>query len=204
VQIESTLGLRVRVARGLEKSTILAYMASVAENCLHLWGLRVVAGSQYRCPVCGEMLDLDGVARWVRQAERARDEAYSLVEGDKFGEIVREELQREVYRRRRVMYDLQTAPRVMTARPEMMLVVYDARSGSYECRIFYKEPRPSGAVERLSMEAGWETILELRSDPDPVVRLASEKVEEFHLFRRGFSEKGTPAPGRRVFYANEF
>ena len=204
MQIESTLGLRLRVARWLEKSTILAYMASVAENCLHLWGLRVVAGSQYRCPVCGEMLDLHGVARGVQQAERGRDEAYSLVEGDKFGEIVREELQREVYRRRRVMYDLQTAPRVMTARPEMMLVVYDARSGSYECRIFYKEPRPSGVVERLSMEAGWEAILELRSDPDPVVRLASEKVEEFHLFRRGFSEKGTPAPGRRVFYANEF
>ena len=194
----------MRVARGLEKSTILAYMASVAENCLHLWGLRVVAGSQYRCPVCGEMLDLHGVARWVQQAERARDEAYSLVEGDEFGEIVLEELQREVYRRRRVMYDLQSVPRVMTARPEMMLVVYDARSGSYECRIFYKEPRPSGVVERLSMEAGWEAILELRSDPDPVVRLASEKVEEFHLFRRGFSEKGTPAPGRRVFYANEF
>ena len=126
----------MRVARGLEKSTILAYMASVAENCLHLWGLRVVAGSQYRCPVCGEMLDLHGVARWVQQAERARDEAYSLVEGDEFGEIVLEELQREVYRRRRVMYDLQSVPRVMTARPEMMLVVYDARSGSYECRIF--------------------------------------------------------------------
>jgi hypothetical protein len=48
-----------------------------------------------------------------------------------------------------------------------------------------------------------ETILELRTDPDPVVRLASKKVEEFHLFRRKFSEKGAPAPGRRVFYASE-
>jgi plasmid stabilization system protein ParE len=180
-------------------------MTSVAENCLHLWGLKVVAGSEYRCPVCGGTLDLDGVARWVRRAERARDEAHSLVEGDQFGEIVREELQREVYRRRRVMYDLQSVPRVVTARPEMILIIHDAPSGSYECRIFYKEPRPAGVVERLSVEAGWETIMELRTDPDPVVRLASEKVEEFHLFRRWFSEeKGAPAPGRRVFYANEF
>jgi hypothetical protein len=194
----------VRVAQGRERGTILAYMASAAENCLHLWGLRVVVGYEYRCPVCGVMLDLDGVARWVRQAEKARDETYSLVEGDEFGEIVREELQREVYRRRRVMYDLQSVPRVVTARPEMILVIHDARSGSYECRIFYKEPRPAGVVEQLHMEAGWETILELRTDPDPIVRLASEKVEEFHLFRRGFSEKGAPAPGRRVFYANEF
>lgn len=179
-------------------------MASAAENCLHLWGLRIIAGSEYRCTVCGEMLDLEGVARWVREAERARDESYSLVEGDGFGEIVREELQREVYRRRRVMYDLQSARRVVTARPEMILVVYDARSGSYGCRIFYKEPRPAGVVERLNVEAGWRPILELRSDPDPVVRLASEKVEEFHRFRQEFSEKGAPAPGRRVFYASEF
>jgi hypothetical protein len=178
-------------------------MTSVAENCLHLWGLRIVAGSEYRCPVCSETLDLDGVARWVRQAERARDEAYSLVKGDEFGEIVREELQREVYRRRRVMYDLQRVPRVLTARPEMILVIHEPRSGSYECRIFYKEPRPVGVVEQLSMEAGWEAILELRTDPNPIVRLASEKVEEFHLFRRKFSEKGAPVPGRRVFYANE-
>ena len=204
MQVENILGLRVRVAQGREKGTILTYMASVGENCLHLEGLKVVAGFEYRCPVCGETMDLDGVAWWVRQAERARDEAYSLVEGDEFGEIVREELQREVYRRRRVIYDLRSVPRVVTARPEMILVVHDARTGSYECRIFYKEPRPAGVVEQLSVEAGWETILELRSDPNPVVRLASEKVEEFHIFRRGLSKKGAPAPGRRVFYANEF
>jgi hypothetical protein len=204
VKVQNILELRVRVAQGREKSTIVTYMASVAENCLHLGGLRVVSGLEYRCPVCGETLDLDGVAWWVRQAERARDEAYSLVEGDEFGEIVREELQREVYRRRRVMYDLRSVPRVVTARPEMILIVHDSRSGSYECRIFYKEPRPAGLVEQLSVEAGWETILELRTDPDPVVRLASEKVEEFHIMRRGFSTKGAPAPERRVFYANEF
>jgi hypothetical protein len=198
------LELRVRVAQGREKGTILANMTSVAENCLHLWGLRVVAGSEYRCPVCRETLDLDGVARWVRQAEKARDEAYSLVKGDEFGEMVREELQWEVYRRRRVMYDLQSMPRVVTARPEMILVIHEPRSGSYECRIFYKEPRPAGVVEQLSMEAGWEAILELRTDPNPVVRLASEKVEEFHHFRQEFSEKGAPVPGRRVFYASEF
>jgi hypothetical protein len=179
-------------------------MASTTENCLHLRGLRVVAGSGYRCPVCGETLDFEGVARWVREAERARDETYSLVKGDRFGEIVREELQREVYRRRRVMYDLQSVPQVVTARPEMILVVHDARSASYECRIFYKEPRPSGVVEQLDVEAGWQSILELRTDPDPVIRLISEKIEEFHLSRRKFSEKGAPAPTRRVFYANEF
>jgi hypothetical protein len=179
-------------------------MTNVGENCLHLWGLRVVARSEYRCPGCGDTLDLDGVARWVRQAERARDEAYSLVKGDEFSEIVREESQREVYRRRRVMYDLQRMPQVVTARPEMILVVHEPRSRSYECRIFYKEPRPAGVVEQLSVEAGWEAILALRTDPNLVVRLTSEKIEEFHLFRREFSEKGAPVPGRRVFYANEF
>jgi hypothetical protein len=95
-------------------------------------------------------------------------------------------------------------PRVVTARPEMILVVHDARSETYECRIFYKEPRPAGVVEQLNVEAGWETILELRSDPDPVIRLASEKVEEFHLIRQRSSADGALAPGRRVFYANEF
>jgi hypothetical protein len=193
----------VRVAQRRERGTILVYMMSVGENCLHLGGLRVGAGSGYLCPLCGETLDLDGVARWVREAERARDESYSLIEGDEFAEIVRGELQREVYRRRRVMYDLQSLPRLVTARPEMILIIHDARSGSYECRIFYKEPRPAGVVEQLNVGAVLETILELCTDPDPVVRLASKKVEEFHLFRRKFSEKGAPAPGRRVFYANE-
>jgi hypothetical protein len=204
VEAEDILVLWVRVAQRQGKSTILVYMADVAENCLHLGGLRVGAGSEYLCPVCGETFGLDGVARWVREAERARDKSYSLVEGDEFDEIVREELQREVYRRRRVMYDLQSVPRVVMTRPEMILVIHDARSGSYECRIFYKEPRPAGVVEQLNVEEGWQAILELRTDPDPVVRLTSEKVEEFHLFRRKLSDKGAPAPGRRVFYANEF
>ena len=85
----------------------------------------------------------------------------------------------------------------------MVLVIYDAVKASYGCRIFYKEPRPAGVVEQVSVGAVPERILELRSDPDPVVRLISEKVEEFHVFRSKLSEDGAPAPERRVFYANE-
>jgi hypothetical protein len=193
----------VRVAQGWERSTIPVYMADPVENCLHLEGLKVGIGSEYRCPVCEENLDIEGVARWVWKAERSRDEAYSMVEGDGFGEIAREELQREVYRRRRVMYELENVPRVVTARPEMILVIHNAVRASYECRIFYKEPRPTGVVEQASVGAALGRILELRSDPDPVVRLISEKVEEFHAFRSRLAEGGEPAPERRVFYANE-
>src|SRR5829696_5074539 len=100
-------------------------MADMIENCLHSEGLMVSAGSEYRCPVCEVRLDLSGVGRWVQDAEKSRDEAYSMVEGDGFEEIVREELQREVYRRRRVMYELENVPRVVSARPEMVLVIYD-------------------------------------------------------------------------------
>jgi hypothetical protein len=178
-------------------------MADPIEYCLHSEGLRVTSGSEYRCPVCEACLDLDGVDRWVQEAERSRDEAYSMVEGDGFGEIVREELQREVYRRRRVMYELENVPRVVTARPEMILVIHNAVEASYACRIFYKEPRPAGVVEQVSVGAVLDRILELRSDPDPVVRLISEKIEEFHVFRSKLSEDGEPAPERRVFYANE-
>jgi hypothetical protein len=193
----------VRVAQAWERSTILVHMADLIENCLHSEGFRVTAGSEYRCPVCEESLDLDGVSRWVQDAERSRDGTYSMVEGDGFGEIVREELQREVFRRRRVMYELENVPRVVTARPEMILVIHDAVKASYGCRIFYKAPRPAGVVEQVSVGAVLERILELRSDPDPVVRLISEKVEEFHVFRSKLSENGAPAPERRVFYANE-
>ena len=194
----------MRVAQGWERSTILVQMADLIENCLHSEGLMISAGSEYRCPVCEESMDLDGVGRWVLDAERSRDEAYSMVEGDGFGDIVREELQREVYRRRRVMYELENVPRVVTARPEMILVIHDAVEASYGCRIFYKEPRPAGVVEQISVGAVLDRILELRSDPDPVVRLISEKIEEFHVFRSKLSEDGEPAPERRVFYANEF
>jgi len=193
----------MRVAQGGERSTIRVYMAEPIKNCLHLEGLRVAIRSEYRCPACGESMDLAGVARWVRDAERSRDQAYSMVEADGFGEIAREELQREVYRRRRVMYELENVPRVVTARPEMILVVYDGGKATYECRVFYKEPRPAGVVEQASVGAAIERILELRSDADPVVRLISEKVEEFHAFRSRLVDDGVPAPERRVFYANE-
>ncbi len=195
--------LWVRVAQGEEKSTMALYMVEGTKNCLHLEGLRAATGSNYRCPVCGESLNGGGVAGWVREAEEARDEAYSLDEGDGFAGIAREEAQREVYRRRRIMYELENVPRVATTRPEMILVIHDVETGSYQCRIFYKEPRQAGNVEQVSVAAALETILELRSDRDPVVRLIAEKVEEFHAVREKLVGEGEPAPGRRVFYANE-
>ena len=179
------------------------YMADRTKNCLHLEGLSAAAGGAYRCPLCGEDLDHDGISRWVGEAERARDEAYSMDEGDGFAKIAREEAQREVYRRRRIMYELENVPRVATTRPEMILVVHDSGAASYGCRIFYKEPRQAGSVEQVSVAAVLETILELRSDPDPVVRLIAEKVEEFHGLREKLLWDGEPAPERRVFYANE-
>ena len=195
---------RVRVARCGEKSTIPVHMAEGTKNCLHLEGLRAATGGGYRCPVCGKGFDNADLSGWVREAEKARDKAYSLDEGDGFGGIAREEAQREVYRRRRVMYELENVPRGITARPEMVLVVHDAATASYGCRIFYKEPRQVGSVESVSVAAGLENIMELRSDPDPIVRLVAEKVDEFHAYREKVIEGGEPAPGRRVFYANEF
>ncbi|HET7478395.1 MAG TPA: hypothetical protein VFJ72_02640 [Rubrobacteraceae bacterium] len=193
----------MRVALEREGSTIRAYMVREIENCLHLQGLRGTVGLEYRCPACEAHLDMDGVARWVREAERARDEAYSMIQGDKFGEIAREESQREVYRRRKVMYELQNIPQAVAARPEMILVIYDAAGDSYGCKIFYKEPRPVAGLEEIEIEAGWNAILELRSHPDPVVRIAAEKVEEFHGQRQAASRGEMLPPTRRVFYASE-
>jgi hypothetical protein len=180
------------------------YMEGVTENCLHLKGLRVVSGSEFRCPVCEARLDLEGVERWVWAAEKARDETYSMVEGDEFAEIVREERQREVYRRRKVLYELRSVSRAVVARPEMILVSYDVAEDAYECRIFYKEPRPAWGLERISVGADLEPILALRSHSDPNVRLASDKAEEFHALRLRFIEQNAPPPQRRVFYQNEF
>ena len=190
-------------------------MDGVAEKCLHLEGLSYVSRLEFRCPVCGVCLDLEGVERWVRAAERARDEAYSVVEGDEeWAEIVLEERQREVYRRRKVLYELRNfprvavprvaVPRVAVAQPEMILVTYDAAEDAYECRIFYKEPRPSYGLERISVGAALGSILALRLHPDSNVRLASGKVEEFHALRKRLVEENIPAPSRRVFYQNEF
>jgi hypothetical protein len=182
-----------------------SHMEKVAQNCLHLEGLRAVPGSKFQCPVCKVCLDLEGVERWVRVAEKSRDEAYSMVEGDEFVRIVREERQREVYRRRKVLYELRSVPHVATARPEMILISYDLAGDAYECRIFYKEPRPAWGADRISVEATLEAILALRSHPDPNVRLASDKVEEFHTLRlRLVEQNALPPPPRRVFYQNEF
>jgi hypothetical protein len=182
-------------------------MGDVAKNCLHLEGLRVVSGSElgseFQCPICRECFDLEGVERWLRMAEINRDEAYPVVEGDEFTEIVREEWQREVYRRRKVLYELRNIARAAVPRPEMILVSYDVAENAYECRIFYKEPRPVWGLERVSVEAAFDSILALRSHPDPNVRLASGKAEEFHALRLNFVEQNTPAPQRRVFYQNE-
>jgi hypothetical protein len=180
------------------------YMRGDAENCLHLGGLRIVSGSEFRCPSCEVRLDLEGVERWVRVAEKARDEAYSVIEGDEFAEIVREERQREVYRRRKVLYELRSVPQAVVARPEMILVSYDVAEDAYECRIFYKEPRPAWGLERVSVGADLDPILALRSHPDPNVRLASSKAEEFHALRLRLVEQEAPPPPRRVFYQDEF
>lgn len=178
-------------------------MGTTPENCLHLGGLRATIGTEFLCPSCGSRLDHDGVERWVREAEMARDESYAGVEVDQFSEIVREEWQREVYRRRKVLYELRNVPRGMVPRPEMILVSYDAAGDAYDCRIFYKEPRPAGGLERIRMGADLDAILELRSHPDPNARLASGKVEEFHALRQGGLREDEPPLLRRVFYANE-
>lgn len=174
----------------------------LAQNCPHLEVSKGIPAVGLWCPDCGSWLDMDDVSRWVREAERSRDEAYPMVEGDRFGEILREERQREVYRRRRVMYGLQSAS-VLVGRPEMVLVFYKERGMSYGCRIFYKEPRPVLGLESLEIEARPESILELGFHRDPVVRLVAEKVKEFHGERTKLSQSGEPAPLRRVFYAGE-
>ena len=179
-------------------------MENAAENCLHLKGLRAVPGSRFQCPVCNVCLDLEGVERWVRAAEKSRDGAYSIVEGDEFVQIMRDEWQREVYRRRKVLYELRNVPHAAIARPEMILISYDVAQEAYECRIFYKEPRPVWGADRISVEAALDAILALRWHPDPNVRLASNKAEEFHTLRLRLVEQNAFPPPRRVFYQNEF
>ncbi len=178
-------------------------MENIEGNCPHSGGLQAAVVSGFWCPICEAHLDLEDVERWVRAAGEARDEAYLTVEGDKFARIVLEERQREVYRRRKVLYELRSAPPAVATRPEMILVSYDFAQDSYECRIFYKEPRPAWGLERISVEADLDPILELRSHSDPNVRLASGKVEEFHLLRRRLVEQDALPLLRRVFYQNE-
>ena len=181
-----------------------AKMDDTAGSCAHPVGVRIVGGLEFQCPACRELLDMEGIERWVRAAERVRDEAYFAVEGDGLAGISSEEHQREVFRRRKVLYELRSAPSGgSVARPEMVLISYDAEGDAYECRIFYKEPRPAYGPERVGVEAGLEPILELRSHPDPNIRLVSGKVEEFHALRALTVKKGSPPPARRVYYSNE-
>jgi hypothetical protein len=171
-------------------------------GCQHPEGLRAAAGSLYRCPACEAQLDLSGVERWTREAERLRDEAFS---SDTEG-LSLEERQAEVYRRRRAMYEVLNVPGSPYAGdilPEMVLVVYDAAGDSYECRIFYKAPRPAWGTESFSVGATDGEIESLLSDENPTVRLASEKIAEFHAARETMITAGVPAPPRRVFYAGE-
>lgn len=176
---------------------------SATKECGHQEGLRLLGGTDFQCLGCEARLTLEDVEGWVRDAEVVRDEACAAVEGYEFGEIVREERQREVYRRRKVLYELRSVPRGVSARPEMILVSYDAGGDAYECRIFYKEPRPAYGLERISVRAELDPILALRSHPDPNVRLASSKVEEFHALRGRIVEEDEPPPLRRVYYSNE-
>ena len=179
------------------------HMEESLGDCAHPVGVRILGGSGFQCPVCRARLDMEGIERWVKSAERARDEAYSQIEGDEFAEIVYEERQREVFRRRKALYELRSVPKGEVSRPEMILISYDAGDDAYECRIFYKEPRPAWGPERVGVEADLEIISQLRSHPDPNVRLASGKVEEFHALRGRLAEKGVPTPMRRVYYSNE-
>jgi hypothetical protein len=180
-------------------------MGSIEENCPHMGGLQaVVASGGFRCPACESHLDQAGVERWVRAAEKARDETYPAVEGnEEFARIVLDERQREVYRRRKVLYELRSVPPAVATRPEMILVSYNLVDDTYECRIFYKEPRPAGGLDRISVEADLDPILALRSHSDPNVRLTSGKVEEFHVLRRQLVEQDELPMLRRVFYQNE-
>ena len=182
-----------------------ANMEDTVENCAHPVGVRIVGGSEVQCPVCRARFGVEGIERWVREAERARDDAYFAVEGDESAGAVYEERRREVFRRRKVLYELGSAPLGVgpVSRPEMVLISYDGGEDAYECRIFYKEPRPAYGPERVGVEADLEPILELRSHPDPNVRLASGKIEEFHALRARHAKKGTPPPARRVYYSNE-
>jgi hypothetical protein len=179
------------------------------ESCEHPEGFRTYRETSYLCPLCGTELDDGGLSRWVREAEKVRDESYLLDEGDGFREIVLEERQREVYRRRKLVYELRSAPRLGMARPEMALILHDPEggedgsTGSYNCRIFYKEPRPASAVDRFSVRARTGDILDLKSDPNPVLRSVARRLFEFHSQRLSLTELGHTAPGRRVFYANE-
>lgn len=159
-------------------------------------------GQGYRCPACGERLDLAGVERWVREAEQARDKSYLEVDVEQ-GQASWREWQQEVYRRRAQLYGLEESSRAVLVRPEMIQVLYDAAEEAYRCRIFYKEPRPEWGAESVWVGASEEAIRTLGAHENPAVRLAAGKAGEFHDLRAALVDDGSPAPLRRVFYADE-
>lgn len=164
--------------------------------------MRVDGGNEYRCPACGARLDLEDVRRWVRNAEKARDEAYLEVDGEP-ARAGRMDRQSEVYRRRAQLYGLEESSRAVMVRPEMLLVLYDASEDVYRCRVFYKEPRPAWGVESVDVGASDEAIRALGADGNPAVRLVSEKAGEFHDLRTKLAGADEAVPLRRVFYADE-
>lgn len=148
------------------------------------------------CPLCREEMGLDEVYGWVREAERKRDEYYLEAEG----EVVAQWYQWEVYRRRRVLYELQGLSRSAREKPEMMLVIYSPDTDSYDCRVFYKGRRGS---ERLVVGGGEEDERGSGMRGDFITGLAHVKVEEFRTLRQELVRRGEPAPLRRVFYSHE-
>lgn len=102
-----------------------------------------------------------------------------------------------------MVYGLKREPRIQTARPEMVLITHDPDERTYECRVFYKEPRPENVVERFTVAAETSAILEMRSDQGFVLGIVAGKVAEFHEERTRIARAGNTAPGRKVFYASD-
>src|SRR5919202_2611811 len=101
-------------------------MEDKAENCAHPEGVWVLGSLEFQCPACRTLLDRRDVESWVRDTEGVRYEAHSAVEGNGVAEIVYEERQREVYRRRKVLYELRNVPRMVAAHPVMIQDTYAA------------------------------------------------------------------------------
>ena len=176
------------------------------ERCPHPRGLRGSLTGEFRCPVCGARLDVGAVEGWVRRAEVERDAAYARREAEpELSRALFGDHQREVYRRRRVMYEMGGVPRAarVESKPEMVLVSYDVAEDSYECRIFYKETGSERGLENFTVAARTREILEYLSHSDPNVRLAAGKLEEFRSWREYRISTGEVASVRRVFYSNE-
>ena len=92
------------------------------------------------------------------------------------------------------MYDLQSVPRAgetgddsgrLTTLAGALLRVQDLLQGA----------AAGGGRGAAKRRGEVDAILELRSHPDPNVRLTSIKIEEFHALRRKFADEGSAAAG---------